>query len=118
MNPHTPGPWAYEFDKMGGYDCMSDAFKITAEKLPKFEYVAEIDLAAREDTTDEMEANARLIAAAPRMYDALILFDSAFEKWNNREDGGEDDLIYAAEVARRALMEAAEPPPITKAKGE
>ena len=57
-----------------------------------------------------VESTARLFEAAPAMFDALVLFDSAFEKWNNREDGGDDDLIYAAERARAALANAADPP--------
>ena len=52
------------------------------------------------------ENNGSLIAAAPEMYEALKLILNAYEKWNNREDGGEDDLHYAARKVNAALYKA------------
>ena len=40
---------------------------------------------------------------------ALTLFFHAYEKWNNREEGGEDDLHYAAKRAEEALGETITP---------
>lgn len=48
-----------------------------------------------------LEANARLIAAAPDMDRVIDYFLEAYEAWNNRQDGGEDDLHYAAKEARK-----------------
>lgn len=47
-----------------------------------------------------------LHAAAPDMYEALQLILDAYEKWNNREDGGEDDLHYAARKVNAVLYKA------------
>ena len=63
---HTPGPWVYEFEKMGGYDSLSDSYVIEARGYE----VCEIDPASR----DRAEADAALIAAAP---DLLSLLDAA-----------------------------------------
>ena len=51
----------------------------------------------------EMDANARLIAAAPDMHEALWVFAHGYEKWNKGREGGEDDLHYAAKQIKELL---------------
>ena len=50
--------------------------------------------------------DAHLIAAVPELLDILKLFKQAYEKWNDRIDGGEDDLHYAATQAEVILSKA------------
>lgn len=38
--------------------------------------------------------------------EAIELFIDAYAKWNSRQEGGEDDLHYAARVARHVLSES------------
>lgn len=75
---HTPGPWKFSFNEMGGYDCITDAYEVTTEKG---EHIALIDLRQYEQvisgnmldmpSTNEALANARLIASAPELLKAL-----------------------------------------------
>lgn len=39
----------------------------------------------------------------PSHHQAIELFLDAYAKWNNREEGGEDDLHYAARVAKDVM---------------
>lgn len=41
---------------------------------------------------------------------ALTLFMNAYKRWNNREEGGDEDLHYAAKRAEEALGETPKPP--------
>ncbi len=58
----------------------------------------------------EMEANARLIAASPTMLDALLIAEYAISEW--RKSAGElrgvdcEGLIYARKIIRAALLKA------------
>ncbi len=61
---HTPGPWAYRQDDTG-----EDGFVVVSEGRP---YVATVHSGARDWT----ESNARLIAAAPDLLEALTLADT------------------------------------------
>ena len=74
MGKHTPGPWHAVFSEMGGYDCMTDAIRITGNGR----YLADLDLAdygqehcSSGFKSEEAEANARLIAVAPEMFSVL-----------------------------------------------
>jgi hypothetical protein len=70
MSAHTPGPWMYRLDTGTGYGRIES----TRRDLPNNDPVV---LAVREDwnrylsETPEGQANARLIAAAPEMLEAL-----------------------------------------------
>jgi hypothetical protein len=71
---HTPGPWRVEFQENGGYDCMTDAWKVVAGDGPIPQHIVTVDLGDYgQPPCDESvrpplgEANARLIAAAPNL---------------------------------------------------
>ena len=75
MTQHTPGPWQLgEFDETGGYDCMTGSYAVTRDGRE----LAEVDQTHYGQAncdwdyrSDEAEANARLIAAAPELLEAL-----------------------------------------------
>ena len=71
---HTPGPWAYIPQTDSVYSDIENKFKMP----PGDNFVCELGL-------KNMEANARLIAAAPDMYDALRQWKAAEETGDNLE---------------------------------
>ena len=92
----TSGPWQMEYIQDGGYDCMSDSFKVcSAEQI-----IFEIDLAyygqeacgePSVSTLGLAQANAHLLAAAPDMYEALL---TAY-----------DELVYAVRGGKRIPLD-------------
>lgn len=80
---YTPGPWRAEYEAMGGYDCLSDCFRIvqgggeTLAMLDLKDY--NLRLYGRGSFVDSEKAallenaraNALLMAAAPEMLKAL-----------------------------------------------
>ncbi len=88
---HTPGPWVYrphQFDDWGYVRAQkhNDGFYsfICQAKDPR---VTEDDEnAARKNMVDPWEANARLIAAAPELLEALVDAFNAFEFEQDRQD--------------------------------
>jgi hypothetical protein len=83
MSDYTAGPWKMEYDAYGWYDCMSPGFKITAGEneittIDLADYPEEWNADERQFHPKESEANARLIAAAPRMFEAIRALDKAF----------------------------------------
>lgn len=64
---HTPGPWTLTADGAGWY------IECSPERGHSVAYIrAEIGEEDPDTSDDEKEANARLIAAAPELLDALI----------------------------------------------
>ena len=59
---HTPGPWNCNRSSASGYDI------VCSENSPTDVCV----ISRRDKTTGEIDANARLIAASPTMYDYLV----------------------------------------------
>jgi hypothetical protein len=104
MSEFTKGPWKAEFEENGGYDCMTDAFKITAAD----ETIAVIDqMHYGQATSDglinkQAQANAALIAAAPEMYEAL----KQLLKSNYGQPSGVIIHVPALNIARAALSKA------------
>lgn len=58
----------------------------------------------------ERMANARLMAAAPELLAACGEALSAYEAWNDREDGSEDGLHAAASLLADAIAKATTKP--------
>lgn len=96
MSQHTPGPWVVKNDYYIGVDRPAQEGMCHAE--------VKSCLAVPADRLDEHKANARLIAAAPEMYEAIKLQLAAL-------DGPPGDFWRMAR-ARHALEAA-----IAKAKG-
>lgn len=80
----TPGPWSADCDNTGCVYIFSDALAKDATEI-----------AILNPANEECAANARLIAAAPSMYDALMRI---IHDW----DGEPDDMTEA----RAALAKA------------
>ncbi len=83
--PHTPGPWT-----IGKYDCYDKGISIPQPKV-------EIDF---DDVNHgEQEANARLIAAAPEMFETLKRLVKEAAQWED----GEGITIGTIEDAQAAI---------------
>lgn len=91
---HTNGPWGYEDF------ALSSDIVATGQKL-----VATVQSRCC-NSPEEMRANAKLIAAAPEMLEALRMVDNYFSQ------PGEDDWVKfckeALEPVRRAINQAME----------
>jgi hypothetical protein len=66
MNKHTPGPWVTDDPQPG--DIYRHVFNGNGRCAP---YIARLDLRRGDWPTEEQEDNARLIAAAPDLLEAL-----------------------------------------------
>jgi hypothetical protein len=69
---HTPGPWTLNvFDEHGGYDCMYAGIRVGPASLDGHTYGQRSCQTIPADARERMEADARLIAAAPRLLEVL-----------------------------------------------
>jgi len=93
---HTPGPWNCNHSSASGYDI------VCSENSPTDVCV----ISRRDKTTGEIDANARLIAAAPELLAAL---ETAYMALIGYLPAHRNDVTDAAIGAARAA--------ITKAKG-
>lgn len=93
---HTPGPWNCNRSSASGYDI------VCSENSPTDVCV----ISRRDKTTGEIDANARLIAAAPELLAAL---ETAYMALIGYLPAHRNDVTDAAIGAARAA--------ITKAKG-
>ena len=94
---HVPGPYFYEHDRDG----VDDVWRIRAQSNQ--EYIANIHYWGEPDTNEEAqtEANARLLAAAPDMFEALTEMIAALNRLNLTV---EDGPVYRAfRSARHAI---------------
>jgi hypothetical protein len=80
---HTQGPW--HSDLIVGYDGMYEIYKKL--QCGNCQTVATTPLAGNEK---ELRANARLIAAAPEMYEQCKLFEKCLTYLINSGDSGAD----------------------------
>lgn len=105
---HTQGPWTYESDHthrqynirmLGNLIGYKDEAKhiCTVNNLPSH------ILASRDPAT--AEANARLIAAAPDMLEAMqIALDMLIDSWGDEQIAAGDDQV--ANILKRAIAKA------------
>ena len=80
MTKHTAGPWAAEF---------GEAYKVRAQQdgglvAILFHLKGQFGMSGRRDG-DEVAANARLIAAAPELFEALKEMIHQFDQFNVNE---------------------------------
>ena len=94
---YTPGPYFYERDKDG----VDDVWRIIVQSNQQ--YIANIHYWDEPDTDEavQTEANARLLAAAPDMFEALTEMIAALNRLNiTAEDGA---VFRAMRSARHAV---------------
>jgi hypothetical protein len=109
---HTPGPWAIgEYDDCLGYDCMTGGIRVGPVCLDGADYGQKWCKEIAPPALERMKADARLIAAAPELLEALQrlaklipvaadskeggnLVDYTDEEW--RELVAVTPLVYAA----------------------
>ena len=90
---HTPGPWTVTADGAGWY------IECSPERGHSVAYIrAEIGDEDQDTSDDEKESNARLIAAAPELLEALKLIANA--------ENSALDLAYCKGIARAAITKA------------
>ena len=97
MSKHTPGPWVTD-DTLPGNVYSSDATGSIIATVTGFEW-------ARRGKTVE-KANARLIAAAPDMLEALKAINVCLSPGNRTFDEMIRDCGLACDVARTAIAKA------------
>lgn len=74
MSAHTPGPWRVgEYDDYLGYDCMTGGVRAGPVVLDGGSYGQKSCLPIEPAQLDRLMADARLIAAAPELLEALRL---------------------------------------------
>ena len=92
---HTPGPWAIGRVENGA---SSQSTYIQARDG----YLAEIAQVWGHNDDRDMQANARLIAAAPELYHALVMMLDS----HDRTCKGEECQISGIDLARAAIRKA------------
>ena len=88
---HTPGPWVKDYGHTEGHIKTLHNPKVHTETVIKYRY----NMCEEILTEEEIEANARLISAAPEMLEALIKI------YNNGNINGFEYVIIE-EVIERA----------------
>jgi hypothetical protein len=88
---HTPGPWVYD-----SFGHTSFAFNDNRE-----DYSARIEWAP-DMSDEEVDANARLISAAPALLSALELAADELDQWIGNDYA--DEKTHAAQNAARAAI--------------
>ena len=71
MSKHTPGPWALRRDP-GHFDSLTEITGGICGNTKPFRFTLEVSIGGDTDI-HTLEANARLIAAAPDLLDALVM---------------------------------------------
>jgi hypothetical protein len=96
----TPGPWTADIEEFWhhGIEASSATIIIVGDKDDKHD-----DAGVRGATDEEAEANARLIAAAPDLLDALR---AMVDRWEPDTDGADRRMW---ENARAAIAKATTP---------
>jgi hypothetical protein len=107
MSAHTPGPWAVMTNRQGYPYQISAPFSDPRKPggITDVTRWASISL----PSSPEGQANARLIAAAPEMLEALKAYDAAMTScWGSPDDlpSGHPDAARCWPMARAAIARA------------
>ena len=98
MDKHTPAPWNATDFRSGNWKIWDvvteDKNPVCVVSTPKIEQTPE--------ALEEFEANARLIAAAPEMKEALQRLDIAVQAWWKAEPGLIPEAVQVVEAGREA----------------
>ena len=98
MIKHTPGPWQARKDR---WYLTIEAGDCWVAQVPNF----------ADRTTERMEANARLISAAPDLVEACSLAAAEFKsQWDSGGKRG-SGFLAAYDAARKAIRKATEDHP-------
>jgi hypothetical protein len=104
---HTAGPWAFEWDENGGYDCITGAWIVTAQD--RMQGILAIDCENDGDT--EFRANAARIVACVNACEGMEDPQAAIEGYK-RIAGGRASinaaLVESLRTERDALRTAAQ----------
>lgn len=101
---HTPGPRSANFTRLSG---VAIGFHITDKKHGSLRPICEAYDKTGAMDPDEIEANARLIAAAPELLMALRLASPALEYLRKQFPRSEhDDSIDALAITKSAIAKA------------
>lgn len=92
MSKHTPGPWTIDEHELGSFIRCAGGYIITGPVNERPGY----------------KANARLIAAAPNLLEALMKAATALERVEHLIGGGDDEVSIESEIltARDAIAKA------------
>lgn len=106
---HTPGPW--EFGSGDNYYVRADAYPKNFPHHFKSDDLGDYLAYVGNRADDFGEANARLIAAAPRMLAALanvqrIIADAAMTGFNHKDGDWPERLFASQAVTSEAIREA------------
>jgi len=96
---HTPGPWEYRPNKYDDWGVVRSADGLPVAQACVGRWYKDFD-AHRVNKTDPGEANARLIAAAPDLLDALEMLIS------NHDNCGQPRMLNVIPAARAAIAKA------------
>jgi hypothetical protein len=99
---HTPGPWTVNYDPV---EISKRIICIDAEDDPSLAQIHACDRGAGEVLVEQDWANARLIASAPELLEALEAITTAIELSPVPEAWG-DALVSAVQQARAAIAKA------------
>jgi hypothetical protein len=105
---HTPGPWVHEFrrNKHGGW--RDESLYVTVKAGATLIAAYPLEYAEYPASENECEANARLIAAAPELLEALkAIRDHTFVDAEGPELRAQNALNHSRAIAAIAKAEAA-----------
>lgn len=94
---YTKGEWRHEIEK--------DGININDVIKHNNQYVATIHVTGPDS---EWKSNAKLIAAAPNLLEALSNLLDSIPKQDNDHDWWPDELTHAVEAAEKAITKATE----------
>ena len=99
---HTKGPW-----KVGQYLGSLSSFHVHMDAGNKGGGIVVVEAVAG-ITTEQRLANARLIAAAPELLDALKIAEKKLVELENAVSGGDDEIYVEGAIltARAAIAKA------------